>query len=174
MSREKKAEVIQSLQQLLEKCTVGILTDYRGLPAKEMESLRRTLRGSGVDYRVVKNTMARFAAKGAGREELAGLFSGPVAVAFGYGDITESTRLLADYIQSSKINLTITGGFMEGRRLTAEDVMAISKLPTKDVLLAKVVGGLASPIYNLAGCLAAPMRGMLGVLQARIAQLEGG
>ena len=174
MSKEKKAEVIGSLQQFLEKCSVGILTDYRGISALEMTNLRRTLRGSGVDYKVVKNTMARFAAERAGRQQLASLFSGPVAVAFGYGDITATTKLLADYIQNSKSNLTITGGFVRGRLLTAEDVIAISKLPSREVLLARVVAGIASPISTLLSYLNAPVQGMLGVLQARIKQLEGG
>jgi len=174
VSKEKKAEVIGSLQQFLSKCSIGILTDYRGLSARDMTSLRRTLRESGVDYRVVKNTLARLAAERAGREELVSLFDGPVAIAFGYGDITGLTKLLADYIQNSKTSLTIKGGFMGGRLLTAEDVVSMSKLPSREVLLARVVGGIGSPIFTLVSCLATPLQGMVGMLQARIKQLEGG
>ncbi len=174
MPKEKKAQIVDSLRQLFLQSSVGILTDYRGLSVVEMVKLRRTLRASGVDYRVVKNTLARLAARRAGREELVSIFSGPVAVAFGYAGIIEPAKLLADYIQSSKIGLTIKGGFLSDRLLTSEEVMTISKLPPREVLLAKIVGGMQSPIAALVGCLAAPIQGMVGVLQARVKQLEGG
>jgi large subunit ribosomal protein L10 len=174
MLRKKKAQVIDTLQDLFSKCNAGVLTDYRGLPAQEMTALRRALRKSGVDYKVVKNTLARFAAQRAGREELVSLFDGPVAVAFGYGYITELTKLLTDYIQASKTSLAVKGGFLGDRLLTPDEVKDIAKLPPREVLLAKVVGGMQSPISTLMRCLTAPMQGVLGVLQARIQQLEGG
>ncbi len=174
VSRKKKAQVIDSLQQVFLECSIGILTDYRGLSALEMTSLRRTLRESGVDYKVAKNTLARFAAQRAGREELVNLFDGPVAIAFGYGDISEHSKRLVKYIQDSKASLTIKGGFLSGRLLTSEEVMTLSKLPPREVLLAQVVGGIQSPISALVSRLNSPIQGMLGVLQARIQQLEGG
>ena len=174
MLKTKKTQVIDSLEQLISQCQVGVLTDYRGLSALEMTALRRALRESGVDYKVVKNTLARFAARRAGREELVSLFDGPVAIAFGYADITGLAKLLTDYIQSSKIGLTIKGGFLSDGLLTAEEVIAISTLPPREVLLAKVVGGIQSPISALVSRLAAPIQGMIGVLQSRIQQLEGG
>ncbi len=174
MSREKKAQVIDSLQQLFSKCSIGILTDYRGLSVLEMTRLRRKLRDSGVDYKVVKNTLARLAAQRGGRGELADIFAGPIAIAFGYGDIVEPAKLLADYIQESKTDLTIKGGFLGGRLLTVEEVTTLPKLPSREVLLARVVGGVQSPISALVSRLAAPLQGMVGLLQARIQQLEGG
>lgn len=174
MLRKEKVRVIDTLQELFSKCNVGILTDYRGLPAQEMTNMRRTLRQSGVDYKVVKNTLARFAVQRVGREELASLFDGPVAVAFSYGDITELAKLVAGYIQASKTSLTIKGGFLGDRQLTSEEVKAIATLPSREVLLAMVVGGIQSPISTLMRCLTAPIQGVIGVLQARIQQLEGG
>ena len=171
-SREKKAQIIETLQEVISKCNIGILTDYRGLSVLEMTRLRRTLRESGVDYKVVKNTLARLAARRAGREELAGIFEGPVAIAFGYGDIIEPAKLLAGYIQSSKTSLTIKGGFLSDKLLTSKDVVTLATLPSREVLLAKCVGGLQSPIRGLVHCLAAPIQGMIGVLQARMQQLE--
>jgi len=174
VSREKKAEVVDTLQQLLSKCNIGILTDYRGLSVLEMTRLRRRLREGGVDYRVVKNTLARLAAKRGGREELVGVFSGPIAIAFGYGDIVEPAKLLGGYIQESKSSLSIKGGFLSDRLLTSEEVTTLSTLPPREVLLARVVGGMQSPISALVSRLATPIQGMLGVLQARSQQLEGG
>ena len=172
--RKKKVEVVDSLKELFLKCNVGILTDYRGLSAQDMTRLRRKLRQSAVEYKVVKNTLARFAAQRAGREELVSLFDGPVAVAFGYGDVTEPARLLDEYIRDSKTSLAIRGGFLRDRLLTREEVEAISRLPSREVLLARVVGGIQSPISALLTCLTAPIRGVMGILQARIQQLEGG
>jgi len=174
MSREKKTQIIDSLQQLFSQCSIGILTDYRGQSAHEMTELRRRLRELGIEYKVVKNTLARFAAQRAGREELLSFFEGPVAIAFGYGGITEPAKALADYIETSKASMSIKGGFLPDRLLTSEEVTTLSALPSKEVLLARVVGGVQSPISALVSQLTAPMRGVIAGLQARIQQLEGG
>jgi len=173
MSREKKAQLIDSLQQVFSRCSIGIMTDYRGLSANEMTDLRRGLRESGVEYKVVKNTLARFAAERAGKEELLSFFEGPVAIAFGYGDITEPARALANYIRTSKASMSIKGGFLSDRLLTSEEVATLSTLPSREILLARVVGGVQSPISALVSHLTAPMRGIIGMLQARIQQMEG-
>ena len=173
MPREKKAQIIDRLQEVFSKCSIGILTDYRGLSVPEITNLRRKLKDSGIEYKVVKNTLARFAAERAGKDELAGFFVGPVALALGYGDITEPARVLADYIGTSKTSLGIKGGFLGDTVLSVEDVMTLSTLPSRELLLARVVGGMQIPVMALLGCLTTPMRGFIGILQARIQQLEG-
>jgi large subunit ribosomal protein L10 len=173
-SREKKTQIIESLQQLFSQCSIAILTDYRGQSANEMTQLRRRLGELGIDYKVVKNTLARFAAQRAGREELLGFFEGPVAIAFGYNDITAPAKALTDYIETSKASMSIKGGFLPDRLLTTEEVTILTTLPSKEVLLARVLGGMQSPISALVGQLTAPMRGIIAVLQAKIQQLEGG
>jgi large subunit ribosomal protein L10 len=171
-NREKKTQIIDSLQEVFSRCSVGVLTDYRGLSAPEMTRLRRRLRESGVDYKVVKNTLARLAAERAGKQELLGSFEGPMAIAFGYDDITEPAKALTAYIKDSKVVMAIKGGFLTDRLLSLEDVESLSKLPSREILLAKVVGGIQSPISALVNRLSAPMTGLLGVLQSRIKQLE--
>jgi len=173
MSREKKAQIIDRLHQVFSKCSIGILTDYRGLSVPEMTDLRSRLREAGIEYKVVKNTLARFAAERVGKEELARLFEGPVAIAVGYGDISEPARALADYIHTAKTGLSIKGGFLGDRLLTSEEVMTLSTLPSREVLLARVMGGMQSPIVALLGCLTTPIRGFIGVLQAKIQKMEG-
>jgi len=173
MLKEQKAQIIDSLQQLFSKCSIGILTDYRGLSASEMTSLRRKLGESGIEYKVVKNTLARFAAERAGKDDLVSLFEGPVAMTFGYGDITEPARALADYIRTEKASLSIKGGFLGDRLLTSEDVMTLSTLPSREVLLAKILGGMQAPVFALLSCLTTPVAGFMRVLQTRIQQLEG-
>ena len=174
MSRQKKAQTIDRLQEVFSKCSIGILTNYRGLSTLEITILRRRLRESGIEYKVVKNTLAWFAAQRAGRDNLVSSLDGPVAIAFGYGDITEPAKALATYIEDSKAAMSIKGGFLPDRLLTKEEVTTLSALPSKEVLLAMVVGGVQGPISALVSHLAAPMTGLVTVLQARIQQLEGG
>lgn len=171
-SREKKARIIESLQEAFSKSRIGILTDYRGLSAQEIFALRRGLRESGIEYKVVKNTLARFAAERAGKEQLISSFEGPIAIAFGYGDIIVPAKALTNYIDTSKASLSIKGGFLGDRLLTAEDVKTLATLPSREVLLGKVLCGMQIPIYTLVSCLTTPIRGIIGVLQARIQQME--
>ncbi len=173
MSREKKTQIIDVLQEIFSKCRVGILTDYRGLLTSEMTTLRRRLQESGSEYKVVKNTLARLAAARAGKNNLVNSFDGPTAIAFSYGDITAPAKVLAGYIRDSKASLSIKGGFLGDRLLTSEEVMTLSILPSREILLARVLGQMKSPVSALLSCLTTPMRGIIGVLQARIKQLEG-
>ncbi|MBI4283804.1 MAG: 50S ribosomal protein L10 [Chloroflexi bacterium] len=173
MSREQKAEIIDSLQEAFTKCNIAILTDYRGLATPKMTTLRRQLQESGSEYRVVKNTLARLAAERAGKEKLASALNGPMAIAFGYKDIAAPARVLTSYTGDATVSFSIKGGFLNERLLTAEEVITLSTLPPKEVLLARVLGQMKSPVAALLGGLTAPMRGMIGVLQARIKQLEG-
>jgi len=173
VSTEKKAKVIDNLEEVFSRCSIGILTDYRGLKAIEITVLRRRLREAGVDYKVVKNTLARIAAQKAGREELGGLFDGPVAVAFGYGDIVAPAKVLADYIQATKSAMSIKGGFLPERVLTSAEIITLSTLPPTKILIARVLAEMQRPIVALLGYLNAPMQGLVGVLQARINQMEG-
>ncbi len=173
MSREKKAQIIDSLQEVFSRCSIGILTDYRGLPTSEMTNLRRRLQRSGGEYKVVKDTLARLAAERAGKDNLASSFEGPIAIAFGFGNITEPARVLANYIRESGTNLSIKGAFLEDRLLTSEEVMILTTLPSREILLARVLGQMKSPISGLVYCLTSPIRGLIGVLQAQIQQMEG-
>jgi len=172
-SKEKKAQIIEALGETFAKCSVGVLTDYRGLTVTEITSLRRKLREAGIEYKVVKNTLARLAAAKADREDLAESFMGPVAIAFGYGEIVDPARVLAEFVRESGLEMPIRGGFLADRLLSVEDVAILSLLPSREVLLAMVLGGMNSPIAKVVNCLGAPITGLARVLQARITQLEG-
>ncbi len=173
MPTKKKIELVENLQEVFSKCNIGILTDYRGLTTAELTDLRRKLRESGVEYRVVKNSLAQFAARQAGMNELAGSFEGPVAIAVGYGEPPVAAKVLDDYIRTTKSILNIKCGFLTDRLLTSQDISALAKLPSREVLISQVMAGIQSPITGLVNVLAGPIRGMMGVLQARIQQLEG-
>ena len=172
-TREDKAKTIDQLEEGISNCNIGILTDYRGLSNHEITELRRKLGDAGIKYRVVKNTLARFAAERLGRADLAEAFNGPVGLALGYGEVVEPPKILLDYIKASKSIMTIKGGFLDDALLTAEDITALSKLPSREALIAKLMGTIQGPIASLVNCLNAPISGLARVLQARVNQLEG-
>jgi len=174
VSKENKAQIIEELRKDFTKSNVVILTDYRGLATPQMTTLRRRLQESDSEYKVVKNTLARIALERDGvNDEVTRSFEGPTAIALGYGDIAAPARILIDYIRESQASLSIRGGFLKNRLITAEEVKTLATLPSREILLAKVLGQMQSPIVGLLGCLTSPIRGIMGVLQARINQLEG-
>ena len=172
-TKEEKAKVIDELEEEFAKCNIGVLIDYRGLPTPEMNALRAKLRQSGNSYRVVKNTLARFAAEKTGKKALSGSLKGPMAIAFGFSDISATARVVTEYARDSKVPVTITGGFLGDTVLTAADVQTLATLPSREVLLARVLGQMNAPITALASSLASPIRGLMNVLEGRIKQMEG-
>lgn len=173
MKRAEKAQNIDLIQKEFSRATVAILTDYRGLKTPEINVLRRKLQDANGDYKVVKNTLAIKAAEKLNRKDVTGAFTGPVAVALGYGDATQLAKAFADHVRTSRMTLPVKGGFLPDAVLTTEDISTLATLPPRPVLVARVIGGIKGPLYSLVGVLAAPMRDLQGVLQARIKQLEG-
>ena len=174
MLKEKKEQMIDELASSLSRCTIAVATDYRGLTAKEMLQLRRRLAEAGIEYRGIKNTLTRFAAERAGKNQLETLLTGPVAIAFGYDDVIKPAQILREHIRSAGSVLKIKGGILGDKMLTAEDVANLATMPSKDILLARLVGQLNAPLQALHNVLSAPLRGLLNVMQARIKQVEGG
>jgi len=174
MLKQKKEQMIDELTKSLSRCTIAIATDYRGLTAKEMVQLRRRFTAMGIEYRVIKNTLTRFAADKADRKQLEPLLTGPVAIAFGFDDVVKPAQVLREHIRSVGSQLQIKGGILGDKLLTPEDIVALATMPSREVLLARLVGQLQAPIQALHNVLSAPLRGFLYVMQARAKQLEGG
>jgi large subunit ribosomal protein L10 len=173
MPTEKKKQIITNLEQSFAKANSGILTDYRGLRTSDVVSLRRKLREIGVEYHIVKNTLAKIAAKQAGKDQITEIFEGPMAVAFVKDDISRSAKVLTEHIAATKMAMTIKGGFLGNKMLTPKEVATIATLPSREVLIAKLLGGVQGPLYALLNQVNAPLRGLMVVLQGRIKQLEG-
>jgi len=173
LSKEKKQERISQLADKLSRSSIVVATDYRGLSVGEITVLRRQLHQQGMEYRVVKNTLTGLAAEKAERPQLSPLLKGPTALAFGYGDVVQLAKTLIDYQRSEKTTLRIKGGLLESRVLSTEEIVALSSLPSREVLIAKLMGTLYGPIHGLLYVLSAEMRQLLGMLQARIKQMEG-
>jgi len=174
MRLEEKKQAVIELAQKLERSSIVITTSYRGLSVAEMTELRRRLRQQQIEYRVIKNTLARFAAGQAGKEGLNSIIEGPTAIAFGYGDIVVPAKALIDYIRSASSELRISGGLIEERVLSASDIATLATLPPKEVLIAKLLSGMQGSISALVNVLNANVTGLINLLVARRKQLEGG
>ena len=174
MQKEKKEDTIKIIEEFLSGSKVAIITDYRGMSVTEMSQLRRQFRNANVEYHVVKNTLASRAADGVGKEELKEFLKGPSAIAFSHGEATEPSKILVDYIRSSKTPLSIKGGLLGKRILSSEEVTFLASLPPTEILIAQIMQQMQAPIYSLLAVLSASLRGFVGVLQARKQQLEGG
>ena len=156
MATARKQAKVAELQAKLGQARAAILTDYRGLTVGQIQELRQTLSANGVEYRVVKNTLASRAASLAGRPALAQLFSGPVAVAVSYDDPVAPARLLVEHFRVQRRPL-ILSGWVEGRTVNELEVRALAELPSREVLLAQLASALQAPLARLAGSLSAPM-----------------
>ena len=173
MPTEKKKNIIDGLERTFSECDSGIMTDYRGLKTADVVALRRKLRESGIQFHIVKNTLARIAAGKAGKDQIGSIFEGPLAVVFIKDDISKSAKLLTEHIAATKLAITIKGGYLGNRLLNAKEVAQLATLPPREVLIAKVMGGIQGPLYGLLNQVNAPLRGLAYVLQGRIKQLEG-
>ena len=172
MPTESNVRRVEELRGWIERCTVAITTDYTGLSVDAMNVLRRELREKGVQFRVVKNTLTYLAADAAGKPGFKEIVQGPTGIAFGYGDPVEPARALAEYIRVARSSLKISGGLMDGRVLSPEDVVALAALPSKDELVARLLGQLQAPISGLVTVLNGPISGLARVLQAYIDKSE--
>ena len=167
MLREKKMQIVSNLAGDLSRSTIIIATNYQGLLAKQMAELRNALAKAGVEYHVVKNTLVYRAADQAGKPQLRDIIEGPVALAFGYDDIVNTARALNQYIKSAALSLQIIGGLLGDRILLPEEVISLANLPTREVLISKLIGQLQAPIGTLHNILNLPLQGLLNVLQNR-------
>lgn len=173
MPTEKKAQIIDKLQDLFTRSGAGIFADYRGMTVAELTDLRRNLKKANVHFQVVKNTLARIAADKAGKKDLSSLFEGPLAVAFAAADATVPAKVMNDLVRTRKTALKIKGGFLGARILQAADIETLAMLPPRKIIIAQIVAGIQSPISALVVYLSSPMSGLIGMLQARMKQLEG-
>ena len=170
--KEQKAEQVEEIAERLKRAKVAILTDYRGLTVSQLQDLRTRLRGGEVEYRVVKNTLARRAAEAAGVKALDAELKGPVAIAFGYDDLSTPARLINEFVRATRLKLDITGGLVEGRVFTPEQVKQLADLPSRESLIAQLLGTLQSPVGQLVGIMQTPLQQLLGVLDAYKSKLE--
>ena len=147
---------MSELQEKFSKAKGVIFTDYRGLTVEEITNLRDQLRSAQLEYRVVKNTLARRAVEGTSLDNTKDYFSGPVGLAIGYDDPVLLAKKVLEFIKSNE-KLKVTVGSIEGTVCEPNDLKTISELPSREVQLSMLVGAMKSPLYKFANALNATM-----------------
>ena len=173
MQRSDKERIVEELTERLRTTQTLIVADYRGLTVKDVDALRGQLLAHGARFSVVKNTLARRAAEAAGADAVLALLEGPTAIAFleAEGDAVAVAKALSDAARTTRV-LTFRGGILDGEPIGEEAVRNLATLPSPEVLRAQFVGALAGPLTTVVGLFTAPLRDFVGVLDARIRQLQ--
>ena len=152
---ESKKARVSELTDLLKNASAGVVVDYKGITVEDDTKLRRDLREAGVNYFVEKNSMLRFAVKNAELDGLTEILAGPTAIAVTDGDETAPARILGKYAEKSDGKFSLKAGFIGKDIYDAKGVTALSKIPSKETLLAQLLGSLQAPMQNLAATLQA-------------------
>ena len=147
--KEDKQAKVQEIKEKMLNAQAVIFADYRGLTVEEDTELRRRFREAGVDYKVYKNTLTALAAKEAGALGLEHLLTGPTSSAFGYKDPTAPARILNDFAKDHK-KLELKGGYVQGQIFDLDKVKELATIPSKEILIAKLLGSIKSPLSNFA------------------------
>ena len=172
--REPKPDKVKAVQDFLErvqKSKATVVTGYSGLTVEEVTLLRSQLTKAKVEYHVMKNNLARIALNKADITVLDDLLTGPTAIALAMEDAVAPARVLSKFAKDHE-KLAVRGGFMEGRKITLQDIKAMANLPSREVLLAKALGGMKSPLSGIVQVLVGPTRKLVYALNA-IAQAKG-
>ena len=147
MQKELKKASVKSIKEKFDKSTVVILTNYQGLSMEQMTKLRKKLRPIDAEFKVFKNTLIARAVKDKNYDGIDPLLNGSTAVVIGYKDQVAPTKILSDFIKENE-KLSIKGGLLEGKLIDTKTVSALSKLPSREVLLSRVMGTMKAPVTN--------------------------
>ena len=146
----QKEAIVADLTHKLQNAAAGVLVDYKGITVAEDTALRAELRKNGVEYAVVKNTMLQFAVNNCGMNELDSLLSGSTAMAICHDDPVAPARVVNDFAKKINGHFEIKGGFMDGKAIPLDEVMALAEIPPLPILQAQVLGTMLAPISGLA------------------------
>jgi large subunit ribosomal protein L10 len=147
---EMKAAKVAEVSEKIQKSQSIIMFDYRGLTVEEDTALRSEMRKAGIEYAVLKNSIVERAAENSGIDSsVADMLKGPSAFAFGYGDAVAPAKILKEFVKKAK-KCEIKGGVVNGKIFTSEQVTALADLPSREVLIARLLGSMMSPISGLA------------------------
>lgn len=171
ISRAEKEIIITELEEKFQNSNVAILADYRGLNVSEATRLRRRLREAGCEFKVAKNTLVGLVVKKQGLDGLEPFLEGPVGIAFSTDPVAPA-KVLSDFIREAK-KMEIKAGVLDGKVIDAKAVKDLADLPPREVLLAKVLGGMQAPLYGFAGVLQGTLRSFVYALEAVRQQKAG-
>jgi large subunit ribosomal protein L10 len=166
VNKEEKKEAIDELHEKFARAKTAVITGYAGINVEQITELRAKLRKSQVEYRVVKNTLARRAAEGTGLEPLKDYFVGPVGIALGFDDVVAPAKVLFEF-NKMQAKLELKVGVLDGKLLKQADIKALASLPSLNSLRGKIIGLLQAPPSRMVGVLAAPGGQIARVMKAK-------
>lgn len=171
---ENKILKVSQITERLNNCKSMVMVDFKGITVEEITKLRVKFREAGVDYVVLKNSLMHRALNDIGITELNDLLVGPSAFAFGMKDEVAPAKIISDFISESKSDkMSIKAGIVEGKVVDKDAVLALSKLPPREVLIAKMMGSLNAPVTNFVGVLSATLRSLVYAIDAVRKSKEG-
>lgn len=171
--RPEKVAVVEEVRERFGNADAAIFTEYRGLKVKDLAQLRRSLRPSGGEYKIYKNTLVSLAARQSGLAELEPMLRGPTGITFVDGDAAAVAKALRDYARTNP-SLVIKGGVLGQKILGPSETSALAELPSREVLLAQLAGAIAAPLQQLAGLMQALPRNLAYGMAALRDKLEAG
>ncbi len=172
VSKQKKEEVLAELNDLFANSKSVVFSGYKGVSVKDLSDLRRKLRKNEVTFKVAKKTLIKMAAEKAGFKDIPDeALDGQVGVAFGMGDEVAAVKTLFEFSKTNEA-VSLLGALMEGRTLSKEETLQLAKIPSREELLAKLVGSMKSPISGFHGTLYSLLRSFVGVVGAYKEKLE--
>lgn len=173
MNRENKQQQVTELHDKLTRANAVFLADFRGMSVEQATTLRNELRAASVEYKVVKNTLLELASKGTDKESLSPHYAGPTAVAFSYDDPVAAAKVLSKFAKAQPNTFKLKAGVLTGKAIGAADIQALADLPSREVLLAKLLGTINAPVANFVGVLAAVPGSFVRALDAVRAKKAG-
>jgi large subunit ribosomal protein L10 len=165
LEKSTKASLIEEVQDKFKRANATFIAEYQGIKAQDMNEFRASLRKSSMDFKVVRNTLARRAVQGTPVESLAAELKGPTAIAFSYNDAAQAAKTLVQFAKDQpKLKLKV--GTLGNKVITVQEIKGLAELPSKDVLLAKMLGSMKAPMTGIVGVLAGVPRKFLFALNA--------
>ena len=172
MPTARKEASVAELKGLVENASIVIAAEYRGLTVKDITALRRSLRGAGVEARVVKNSLFQLAAEQAGMPGAAGVVEGPSMVIFGYGDIVSPAKAVSEYQRTARNTFAAKKAYFDGSVVGADVIQDLATMPSREELIGKLAGAFVQPVQQLAVLLNDSIQGFARLIDARASQLE--
>lgn len=170
MNKDNKQELVEQMHERLTRAKAVFLADFRGMNVGQATTLRNDLRNASVEYKVFKNTLLDLAAKGTEAECLSPYLAGPTAIAISYDDPVSAAKVLSKYAKDPAGKFVLKVGALSGKLLDAKQIQALADLPSREVLIAKMLGSMQAPATNFVGVLAALPGSLVRVLDAIRAQ----
>ena len=173
MNKESKQQVVAEMHEKLQRAKAVFLADFRGMNVGKATDLRNELRKAAVEYKVVKNTLLDLASRETDKESLSPYYVGPTAVALSYDDPVAAAKVLSRFAKEQQATFKLKAGVLSGKVISVADIQALADLPSREVLLAKLLATMQAPTTNFVGVLAAVPGSFVRLLNAIRIQKEG-